>query len=354
MKRYLMASVLLLFFLCASWSSEVSGPQRELSIEDSTGQNALLESIPRRITFAGKASNIVADALYMFPEAPERIVGVGNTNQRNGHFIEVLDKNYNDKTYLEHSVGPEQIAVTEPDLIILKNFHKKTLGESLSPLGIPVLYLDLESPAAYERDFRMLGRIFGNSDRAEELIRYYREAEEYVTHKTSSLTDRPDILFIYHSTRDGITAFNIPPESWIQTSMVKMAGGEPLWAGSNPGGGWAKISFEQIAAWNPDQIYIAAYRNDIGDVMESLEKSEEWSELDALKKGNLHAFPVDFYSWDQPDSRWILGLRWLAKKMHPELFQDLDIEEMTRSFYKDLYFLTDEQIDREIMSRLGW
>ncbi|MCK5671801.1 MAG: ABC transporter substrate-binding protein, partial [Spirochaetales bacterium] len=59
-------------------------------------------------------------------------------------------------------------------------------------------------------------------------------------------------------------------------------------------------------------------------------------------------------SWDQPDSRWILGLKWLAKQIHPELFSDLNIEEMTRAFFKDLYFLTDEQYETEILSRLGW
>ncbi len=62
--------------------------------------------------------------------------------------------------------------------------------------------------------------------------------------------------------------------------------------------------------------------------------SSEWKELSAVKNGQLKAFPVDFYSWDQPDSRWILGLKWLAKQVHPELFTDLDIKETTKSFYK--------------------
>ena len=85
-----------------------------------------------------------------------------------------------------------------------------------------------------------------------------------------------------------------------------------------------------------------------------MKNSTEWQELNAVKNNKLKAFPVDFYSWDQPDSRWILGLNWLAKQIHPEQFADLNIIEMTRSFFKDLYFLTDEQYETEILSRLGW
>ncbi|MBI9099298.1 MAG: ABC transporter substrate-binding protein [Spirochaetaceae bacterium] len=338
-------------FLSAAGNSEVN---TVYEIKDTTGNVAELEKIPERITFVGKASNIVADALYMFPEASTTIVGVGNTNQRNGDFIEVLDPDYTDKTYLEHTVGPEQIAATRPDLVILKNFHKSSLGASVSQLGIPVLYLNLESPESYEKDFTMLGQVFNNPKRAEELINYYNQEMDFVLQRTESVINKPDVLFIYHSTRDGIAAFNIPPENWIQTRMVQMAGGNPVWINANPGNGWSKIHLEQIGAWNPDQIYVVAYKEDIGDVIDSMKNSSEWKEFEAVKNGQLKAFPVDFYSWDQPDSRWIMGLKWLAKQIHPDLYTDLDIEEMTRKFFKDLYFLSDEQFNDEIRTRLGW
>jgi len=344
-------------FLLISLSLYASG-NRELNsvlqITDSTGNIIELESIPERITFVGKASNIVGDVLYMFPEAASRIVGVGNTNQRNGDFIEILDPAYSEKIYLEHSVGPEQIAVTRPDLVVMKNFHKGKLGAAVQQMGVPVLYLDLESPEAYESDFRILGQVFDNESRAEELISFYKTERTIVENRTASLSVKPSVLFLYHSTRDGVSAFNIPPESWIQTRMVKMAGGNPIWINANPGSGWSKINLEQIAAWNPDQIYIVAYKEDIHTVLKTIEDSVEWSELKALKNKKLKAFPVDFYSWDQPDSRWILGLKWLATQIHGQLFSDFDIESNTKTFFKDLYFLTDEQYENEILTRLGW
>lgn len=344
-------SILISVFLSATGNNEIG---TSLKIEDTTGNIAKLEGIPKRITFVGKASNMIGDVLYMFPEASSRIVGVGKTNQRNGEFVKILDPEYDSKVYLEHTAGPEQVAVTRPELVIMKNYLKKSLGDPVGQLDIPVLYMNLETPDAYEEDFRMLGKVFGNPERAAELINYYKEAMGFVTNRIGLNPERPNILFIYHTTRDGIAAFNTPPGTWIQSRMVEMAGGNPVWIDSHPGNGWSKINLEQIAAWNPDQIYVVAYKEDINVVLESMQNSPEWQELKAVKDNKLQAFPVDFYSWDQPDSRWILGLKWLAKQIHPEQFTDLDIKKMTRSFFKDLYFLTDEQYETEIISRLGW
>ena len=347
--------ILFLTIITVSLSAEGSREvETSLLIEDTTGNTANLKGIPQRITFVGKASNMIADVLYMFPEASSRIVGVGKTNQANGEFVKVLDPDYDSKVYLEHTVGPEQVAVTQPELVIMKNYLKKSLGDPVGQLDIPVLYMNLETPEAYEEDLRMLGKVFGNPDRASELINYYQDEKDYVVNRTKTLTDKPDILFIYHTTRDGITAFNTPPGSWIQSRMVEMAGGNPVWTDSHPGGGWSKINLEQIAVWNPDQIYVVAYKEDINVVLKSMEDSPEWQELDAVKNNKLQAFPVDFYSWDQPDSRWILGLKWLAKQIHPDIFSDLNIKDMTKAFFKDLYFLSDEQYEKEIISRLGW
>jgi len=326
----------------------------KLEITDTTGNTVVMDGLPERITFAGRASIMVADALYMFPQAPERIVGVGFTNQGKGNFTAVLDSGYKDKTYLDYSAGVEQIAGTHPDLVIMKNYMRRKLGDPVSELGIPVLYLSLETPSQYEADFKVLGKVFGDEKRADYIISWYKKRLDAVTEKTEILSKRPSVLFLYHSARDGEVAFNVPPREWIQTSMVRMAGGDPVWSDSVSGKGWIKVNFEQIAAWNPDYIFIAAYKQNEKAVVKSLISSPRWKQLEAVKNGRVSAFPVDFYSWDQPDSRWILGVSWLAKTMHPGLFSGLSIEKITKDFYKDLYLMSDETYNREIKTRLGW
>jgi iron complex transport system substrate-binding protein len=96
---------------------------------------------------------------------------------------------------------------------------------------------------------------------------------------------------------------------------------------------------EQVAAWDAYQIFIIAYNQDALDVTESLKSDPNWQALRAVRDGQLRPFPADLYSWDQPDTRWLLGLTWLGGQLHPDLFPALDITAEVQSFYQTLYGL---------------
>ena len=46
---------------------------------------------------------------------------------------------------LERGAGPEQIAPVAPDAIVLKTAAVEGLGEPLEELGIPVVYVGMET-----------------------------------------------------------------------------------------------------------------------------------------------------------------------------------------------------------------
>ena len=71
-----------------------------------------------------------------------------------------------------------------------------------------------------------------------------------------------------------------------------------------------------------------------------------------LLPGSILGFPSDYNSWDQADSRWILGLEWLAAALHPDLFASVDLKAEAASFYAELYGIDTAVIAREIMPRL--
>ncbi len=142
-------------------------------------------------------------------------------------------------------------------------------------------------------------------------------------------------MILYYNEKDGAIAFNVPPLSWMQTLIVQTAGGNPVWADANPVDSWTKVSLEQVAAWNPDIIFIVAYFNPVDDVVASLKADPQWQALDAVKNDKIFGFATDVYSWDQPDTRWILGLTWVAGKLHPDLFPDLDMAKERRRSIKN-------------------
>lgn len=311
-----------------------------LTVTDALGRQVTFERLPERIALAGRAVTLVTDAVYLFPAARERVVVLGQP-QGSKDFLPVIEPAVKDKLQLTVEAGPEQIAAGRPDLAILKSYMADRLGNPLESLGIPVVYVDLETPEQYWRDLRTLGVLLGDPARSEEIIAFYQERVDRVVQATADIpeSEKPDVLLLYYSDRDGQVAFNVPPLTWIQTTLVRLAGGEPVWQDVQLGSGWTKVSLEQIAAWDADQIYIVAYTTSSSAVVERLKADPQWQALTAVRQGRLYAFPADFYSWDQPDPRWILGLMWLAGKIHPDRLPDLDMAQEIRTFYREMYRL---------------
>ncbi len=324
-------------------------PVVPIVIHDALDREISLPAAPQRIVITGRAMNMIMDAAYIFPEAAGQIAGLGNPGRSTSDFLSLLDPNFAEKVVLERDASAEQIAALQPDLVIFKSYLAETIGQPVEALGIPVIYLDLETPEQYFRDLAILGQVFQNEARAEEMIAYYRAQMDRVQQAVSQAENRPRVLLLYYTDRDGSVAFNVPPMSWIQTRLVEMAGGQPVWADANPGGGWTQVSFEQIAAWDADQIYVISYSRNSSEVTAELRADPNWQALRAVGQDQLYAFAADVYYWDQPDVRWILGLLWLADKIHPELFPALDIVAEARTFYQTLYGLDEALFAEHIL-----
>ena len=345
-------SLLILFVvvLLLSACTAKAPSQNGFTITDGAGREVTLDKTPERIVVAGRASALIIDAVYAFPQASERVVAMSKTSQTGITFGTLMDPKYAEKAIYPTDVGPEQIAEAKPDLVITKSSNAEKLGGPLDALGIKVVYVDFETPETYRRDLANLGKVFGDDKRAQALVKFYDDKLAEVAKGVKNLKDedKPRTLLLYYSDKDGEVAFNVPPLNWIQTILVTNAGGNPVWADAQPGSGWTKVSLEQIAAWDADMIFVIAYTKSSSEVVEMLKANAEWAEIRAVKEGKLYGFATDFYSWDQPDTRWILGQLWLATKLHPDLFSKLNIETEAKSFYQELYSIDETAFTNDI------
>lgn len=321
-----------------------------LEITDTTGHTVQLPEPPQRIVIAGKAIFMLQDTVYLFEEAHQRVVGLENRKQSAYNFLPVIDENIPEIAVLEANAGPEQIAALNPDLVLMKSYMAENYREPLQKLGIPSLYLDLETPQAFYADLEVLGQVFGNPERAQEIIDFYQTRVEEVETSLAEVEEsqKPTVLLLEYSAQGEEIAFSVPPVSWLQTSLVEMAGGKPIWTDTELGRGWTVANLEQIAAWNPDKIFIIDYAGNASQVVETLMADPLWAELTAVREDQLYAFAFDFYSWDQPDTRWVLGLQWLTTKLHPDLTQGTDIIAESEEFYATLYRLDSSTIAAEV------
>ncbi len=322
--------------------------EASLTIVDALGREVILPAAPQRIVITGKALFMIADAAYIFPQAMDKIIGLGDAGQGSDNFIQLIDPNYEAKRTLEKDAGAEAVAALNPDLVLLKSYLAESVGAPIEALGIPVVYIDFETPEQYARDLAILGKVFGDEARAAEVAAFYQNKVDEIAAAVQD-TPKPRVLMLYYKDKDGNVAFNVPSMSWMQTQMVEMAGGEPVWADANLGKGWTQVTLEQIAAWDADQIFVISYFKPAADVVKSLKADPNWQSIRAVQEDKIYAFAGDLYSWDQPDPRWILGLTWLAGKLHPDLFPSLDITAEAQNFYQTLYGLDESFVTENIV-----
>ena len=310
--------------------------------------------VPGRVVLGGKAVTMVADVVYSFPVARPAVVAVGGTDQGLGVFLETVYPGFSALPPFDRQAGVEVYASYKPDLVILKSSLKKTLGPGLDSLGVKTAYLDLETPDDYYKDLANVGRIFGDPARATVLIDYYRGVVAMAGRAASSAMAKPGAakprVLLVQAVGDG---FEVPPDSWIQTLLVEMAGGQAVWKGANPGSGWAKVGPEQVAAWNPDVFVVVSYKEPASVIASRTAADPRYSGLKAAKSGKIVGFAQDFLSWDQPDTRWGMGLLWLADAINPGSMPGYSVEAEARRFFGLFYGLDAAAFDSKILPRLN-
>lgn len=303
----------------------------------------------KRIVIGGKAVIFPADAVYLFPEAKDKVIAIGGADQGLGSFLTLIDPSYAQKPVLDKAANAEVYASLKPDLVLSKVSNKAALASNLETLGIKSIFLNLESPEDYYKEIALLGTVFNNETRAKEVISYYKDRAAKVEALVSKIEtkNKKKVLIVQASLKSG-ESFEVPPDSWIQTSMIKMAGGIPAYLGTNLGSAWTKITYENIAAMKADVIIVVNYKGESISVVNTLNADPRFQAL----KTKIIAFKQDYYSWDQPDTRWTLGLAWLAAELNPSLFKAYDSSADAKEFYTKLYGMSEKTFTDNILPKL--
>ena len=340
-------------------NSESSSPETPnlstLEFTDGTGKKIVLASEPERIVVAGKATPYVLDSVYLFPKAAEKLVALEVRGFDTQAFLELVDPQVNVKPFLERDSGPEQIAPQKPDLVIVKDISLAKLGSALEEIGIPVMGVNLETPEGFYKDLQALGIVFDDTQRADDIITFYKAKVKNVEMLLEGVeeTQKPNVLVLQFSEDGGTIAFKVPPANYLQTIMVKKAGGIPVWEDDAlTSDGWMQVGMEQIAVWNPDKIFVVNYNGDSNLAAQALLDDPLWQGLKAVDNKEIYGYPADHASWDLIDPRWILGLEWLATKIHPNESNSINMEDEVKEFYGKLYNLTETQIEKAIIPKL--
>ncbi len=321
----------------------------QFTVKDAFERTLEFSSYPERIVIAGKQTPMLANFFYLFPTKIERLMAVENRSQSPDKFLELIDDEYQSKLILEKGAGVEQIAPLNPDLVILKTSMKEEIGTGLEEVGIPVIYVSFEDVENIFNDIRVIGKVLDEEKRAEEFIHIYQKTYSEINDQIESISSVKNVLLIQATNVDQKYSFQVPSSNWLQTQMIEDLKSNPIWSTASLSGGWTDVNFEQILNWNPDDIFIINYRGQSNEIASALKNNELWKNFLSDNKANLASFPYDFISWDQPDTRWILGYTWMASELFPEQISRDYVLETVKYFYSFFYGMKEDYIEEEIL-----
>lgn len=329
---------LLLALLIAFWF----GPATAATVTDSSGRTVEVPARIDRLYASGPPASVLVYAL-----APETLIGWPRALRKSE--LPYIAQPYRDLPEVGRLTGRggtanlEVVIREKPDLIVdfgsLRGTYISLADSVQEQTGIPYILIDGRfeaTPAA----FRLLGKVLGREERAEQQARYAEELFAALDEKLKGVpVDRRPRVYLARRA-DGLESGAVGS---INTEILERAGGRNV-VGEVPGRrGLVQMTMEQILLANPDVI-VTWDRN----FYDSVWSDPLWTRVSAVKNKRVYLSPVLPFGWiDRPPSiNRLIGLKWMAHLLHPDLFP-LDLAEETRKFYELFYHvkLSDAQLE---------
>lgn len=333
--------------------------QDGISFTDMAGRAVTLKRPATRIVLA-EANDLLSIAL-VDPNPADRVVGWAALRRFDNGTLDLYRRKFPqiDKVavvgdWTADTFSVEKAVSLRPDLVLMTAFQDPKLGKGefarqFEAAGIPIAFItsgaDTRAAATdIAPRLRMLGKILGQEQRAEDYIAFYAAELERVTSRIATLgAPRPKVLI---ETYAGLAECCRAPGRHGWAEFVELAGGRNLTA-SVPAQAGGMLSMEYLLAQAPD-IYVGnggsylqgkgltigpGYSEaDIRAALASLAARPGFRDLKAVKDKRVYGIWTVFAT--QPTN--LLVIQRLAKWFHPALFADLDpdrtLDDINRRF----------------------
>ncbi len=217
--------------------------------------------------------------------------------------------------------------------------HKRTNPQSIE-----------EAVNVEKRRMAVLAEALGGNalERYKKWKNYYEKNVELIKFRTSKIPEgeRP---VVYWGNTWGENILSSFPTSNLKYE-IKLCGGKLV--GVNKGGKFTEVTKEQLLAWEPEVIIVDNHGGSPEKIIEQLKTKPLWAELPAVKSDRLYRNPAGVFFIDKGSSRAFYYL-WVAKKLNPDLFSDINLVEELKYYYK-IFYDYDLNTDEAKKVLAGW
>ena len=284
----------------------------------------------------------LASALSVYLGGSDKIVGLHPASlgaAKNGLLGEIYPEILTAKTdFINGSeVNIEELLKLDPDIVI---GVPKEQAETIRKAGIPAVTVsvskwDYDVVKTYDQWNSLFDQIFDKSDVTQRISDYSKSAYNSIQEKVSTLKeeDKKRVLILYKYDNESLITSGPKFFGQYWTDAV----GAINVAKDSPEVGALTINMEQVYKWNPDVIIITNFTTaQPEDLYNNVLNGDDWSTVDAVKNNQVYKMPLGLYRTFTPGADTPVTLQWFAKTIYPELFEDLNIEEITNLTIKNV------------------
>jgi len=309
----------------------LAGTEKQLTVIDDTLTDAYPHGRP--VTVKKPVKGIVGLNVNV-PEAL-RILGSGDTLigiSKTTAFRKAFFSEISELPVAAEDV--EKVISLDPDLVLgyggTMTHSSADIESKLNGTGIELVRLDFNRPDTFAMDIARLGCILNKRDRAEEFIEFYDQCMDPIKEITQNLSNslKPRVYIElwnpYRTVRNGTEL----DEVCMNSGGINIA--------SNLTGDYPTVDQEWVIDQNPDFIISIMFNDDgyeLGDpgkmeaIRDEIINRAGFSNITAVKNGNVFVIDrnIGFL-------RHFVGVTYLSKLFHPDLFPELNPDEINKEY----------------------
>lgn len=345
----------------ATAHGESSGEETGLR-QNPDGTRTILDQAGNEVTIPAELHRVVILSMYALPSvyclfdgAADKLVGMHPSSKAaavNSQLVNIYPglKDVTTDFYQGNDLNVEELLKLQPDVVFYsadnKEEYEKCVNAGIPAIGFSSSKFGNDAVRTFAAWVQQMGEIMGQEEVARGMIEEGEKNYEEIEEKLKSAGDKlqkPKVLILFNY---GNGVMKTSGGDFFGQYWIESAGGINVAQELRK---QADITMEQVYAWDPDMIFItnfSAYQP--SDLFENKIEGDDWSKVKAVQDRKVYKFPLGMYRWFPPAAESPLTLSWMATKIQPELFSDIDMNQRVKEYYKNFYHydITEEQLEQ--------
>ncbi len=246
------------------------------------------------------------------------------------------------------AVNIESLLAIRPQVVFVANYAPPEMIKQIESAGIAVIAVSLRQDQPGQEDklnpvivdeeqaynqglqqgIRLIADVVNRKEQGEALITYAFSARAETADRLKDIPDSQRMR-VYMANPD-LTTYGSGKYTGL---MMRHAGALNVAAATISG--FKQVSMEQVLSWDPQVIFV---QDRYPEVVKQIYADPSWAAIDAVKQRRVYLMPEYAKAWGYPMPEALaLGELWMAKKLYPQRFTDVDVNQRANAYYQRFY-----------------